>query len=98
MGRPIALELKADEAHAWLTVRDEGIGIAPGDQERIFERFERAVSEQNYSGFGLGLWIVREIVHRLGGTISVNSTPGVGSAFTVALPRGSSRMSGPLLH
>ncbi|ATB37637.1 hypothetical protein CYFUS_003062 [Cystobacter fuscus] len=97
-GRPITLELKVDEAHAWLTVRDEGIGISPGDQERIFERFERAVSEQHYSGFGLGLWIVREIVHRLGGTISVNSTTGVGSAFTVALPRGPSRRTGPLLH
>jgi signal transduction histidine kinase len=97
-GRPISLELKKDEEHVWLTVRDEGIGIAPADQERIFERFERAVSEQNYSGFGLGLWIVREIVHRLGGTISVNSTPGVGSAFTVELPRHSSRVPLSLLH
>ncbi|WP_187345082.1 GAF domain-containing sensor histidine kinase [Cystobacter ferrugineus] len=97
-GRPIALELKADEAHAWLAVRDEGIGIAPRDQARIFERFERAVSEQHYSGFGLGLWIVREIIQRLGGTISVNSSPGVGSAFTVELPRVSSRLPGPLLH
>ena len=97
-GRPISLELRQDEEHVWLTVRDEGIGIAPGDQERIFERFERAVSEQHYSGFGLGLWIVREIVHRLGGSISVNSTPGAGSAFTVALPRRSAQMPSSLLH
>ncbi|HZI03831.1 MAG TPA: HAMP domain-containing sensor histidine kinase, partial [Archangium sp.] len=97
-GRPISLELRQDEEHVWLTVRDEGIGIAPADQERIFERFERAVSEQHYSGFGLGLWIVREIVHRLGGCISVNSTPGAGSAFTVALPRRSSQRPPSLLH
>ncbi len=97
-GRPISLELRQDEEHVWFTVRDEGIGIAPGDQERIFERFERAVSEQHYSGFGLGLWIVREIVHRLGGSISVNSTPDAGSAFTVALPRRSPQRQSSLLH
>jgi signal transduction histidine kinase len=96
--RPISLKLMADEEHVWLTVRDEGIGIAPEDQERVFERFERAVSEQHYSGFGLGLWIVREIVHRLGGCVSVKSTPGVGSAFTVALPRHASQESASPPH
>ena len=81
-----------------VSVSDQGKGISAQDQERIFERFERAVSEQHYSGVGLGLWIVREIVHRLGGSISVNSTPGAGSAFTVALPRRSSQMPSSLLH
>jgi signal transduction histidine kinase len=85
-GRPISVELKQDEEHVWLSVRDEGIGIAPADQERIFERFERAVSEQHYSGFGLGLWIVRQILDAMGGRIHVQSEPGQGSVFTVELP------------
>jgi signal transduction histidine kinase len=97
-GAPVALTVTADADTAWLTVRDEGIGIAAKDQERIFERFERAVSEQHYGGFGLGLWIVRELVRGLGGSISVHSAPGAGSAFTVELPRRAARVPGPLLH
>ena len=53
---------------ARLTVRDEGIGIAPEELARIFERFERAVSERHYGGLGLGLYITRQIVEALGGT------------------------------
>ncbi|WP_257461406.1 sensor histidine kinase [Archangium lipolyticum] len=97
-GRPIRVEVHSDADTVWLAVSDEGIGIAPGDQERIFERFERAVSEQNYGGFGLGLWIVREIVHRLGGSVAVRSTLGAGAAFTVELPRRPGRSPAPLLH
>jgi PAS domain S-box-containing protein len=69
-----------------LTVQDQGIGIAPEDQDRIFGRFERAVSAFNYGGFGLGLWIGREIVHMHGGTIGVQSTLGSGATFTMTLP------------
>ncbi len=97
-GAPISLTVTADAEAAWLTVRDEGIGIAAKDQQRIFERFERAVSEQHYGGFGLGLWIVREIVRGLGGSISVHSAPGAGSAFTVELPRQAACEPMPLLH
>jgi two-component system, LuxR family, sensor kinase FixL len=67
-------------------VKDLGIGIAPGDQERIFERFGRAVSETNYGGLGLGLYICGRIVDAHGGTISVVSQPGAGATFTVELP------------
>jgi signal transduction histidine kinase len=67
-------------------VRDHGIGIAPEHQSRIFQRFERAVSERHYGGFGLGLWIVKQIVESLGGDIRVESQPGKGATFTVALP------------
>ena len=49
---------------AILSVRDSGIGISAQDRERIFGRFERAVSVRHYGGFGLGLWIVRQIVER----------------------------------
>ncbi|QSQ26120.1 GAF domain-containing protein [Pyxidicoccus parkwayensis] len=86
-GRPIHLLVTGDERFARLIVRDEGIGIAEVDHLRIFERFERAVSEQHYGGLGLGLWIVREILSGMGGTIAVHSKPGLGSSFTVELPR-----------
>jgi signal transduction histidine kinase len=75
-----------DSGGARLTVRDFGAGIAPEDQGRIFERFERGVSEENYGGFGLGLWISREVVQAHGGCITVESTPGQGATFTVELP------------
>ncbi|XXF77079.1 ATP-binding protein [Myxococcaceae bacterium GXIMD 01537] len=86
-GKPIEVTLEGNATTAWLRVRDQGIGIAEEDRERIFERFERAVSVRHYGGFGLGLWIVREIVQALGGTIEVESAPGQGSLFTVTLPR-----------
>jgi len=86
-GKPIEVTVEGDDTHARLCVRDEGIGIAEEDTARIFERFERAVSVQHYGGFGIGLWIVREIVQALGGTIEVRSTPGQGATFTVTLPR-----------
>ena len=84
-GRPIHVSLRKHGEHARLVVRDEGMGIALEDQARIFEKFERAVSE-NYGGFGLGLWISREVVRALGGRILVDSTPGQGAKFTVELP------------
>jgi signal transduction histidine kinase len=86
-GRPIEITVDGDESQARLRVRDEGIGIAEEDAARIFERFERAVSVRHYGGFGIGLWIVREIVQALGGTIEVESAPGQGATFTVTLPR-----------
>ena len=72
-----------------IEVRDEGLGIAPSEQERIFEKFYRLDAEmtRGVGGSGLGLHIVREIVEQMGGTISVRSAPGKGSTFTVSLPR-----------
>ena len=86
-GKPIRVRLAADDEHVTLEVIDRGAGIAPADHERIFRRFERAVSRENYGGFGLGLWMVREIVTRLGGSVSVLSQPGEGATFRVVLPR-----------
>jgi signal transduction histidine kinase len=88
-GRPIEVELDADAAHARLDVKDSGVGIPPQEQERIFERFERATSVQRYPGLGLGLWICKQIVDACHGTISVESEPGQGCTFSVELPRAS---------
>jgi PAS domain S-box-containing protein len=86
-GKPIEVTLDGDEKTARLEVRDHGIGIAPHSLVRVFERFERAVSERHYGGLGLGLWIVRQIVDALGGSVRAESTPGQGSTFIVELPR-----------
>lgn len=85
-GKPVEIRVGAQDSVATLTVQDEGLGIPIEAQERIFRRFERAVSERNYGGLGLGLYIVRSIVEALGGEVSVRSAPGEGAAFTVTLP------------
>jgi signal transduction histidine kinase len=87
-GQPVHVELTATEQRVRLDVRDGGIGIAAEHLSRLFHRFERAVSERHYGGFGLGLWIARQIVEAMGGHITVHSNLGVGSTFTVELPRG----------
>jgi PAS domain S-box-containing protein len=70
-----------------ISVRDHGVGISTEDQERIFERFERLISVRHFGGFGLGLWIVRQIVEAHGGNVRVESVLGEGSTFTVEIPR-----------
>ena len=86
-GKPVEIEVQlAISKIAKLTVRDHGIGIAKEDQQRIFERFERAGSPKDYRGFGLGLFITRQLVEAHGGTIRVESEPGKGSTFSVELP------------
>ena len=86
-GRPIDVRVGVDGERAWLRVRDEGVGIPPEGQARLFQRFERLASERHYGGLGLGLWIVKQIVDALEGRILVESVPGQGSTFTVELPR-----------
>jgi signal transduction histidine kinase len=83
--KPIEVAVERTEATALLTVRDQGIGIEPEDQERIFGRFERA-SAHELGGLGLGLYITGEIVKIHGGTIRVHSQPGEGARFVVELP------------
>lgn len=89
-GKPVALQVEREGAGALLRVIDEGIGIPPEDRERIFDRFERAVSLHHYGGLGLGLYLVRELVEGHGGSVTVDSAPGLGSTFTVRLPLGAS--------
>lgn len=73
-----------------LYVSDEGIGISPGDQERIFERFHRVDNRltRQTPGTGLGLFLVKAVVEAHGGRVWVESTPGQGSVFWVELPVG----------
>jgi PAS domain S-box-containing protein len=85
-GKPIEVDVRGSGDRAIVRVRDHGIGIAAVDQLRIFERFERAVSERHYGGFGLGLWVARKAVEAHGGTLQVKSGQGHGSEFTVELP------------
>ena len=85
-GQPVDVALAAPGDTAVLTVSDRGIGIAAKDQERIFERFERAASARNYGGFGLGLFIAKQIVEASGGHVRAERREGGGTTFTVTLP------------
>ncbi len=86
-GKPVRATVASDGVMATLAVADSGIGISPADRDRIFAPFERAVTQRTHNGFGLGLWIVRQLVHASGGTVRVESEPGAGSIFTVELPQ-----------
>jgi signal transduction histidine kinase len=90
-GKPVAVEVRSVGDRAEIIVTDQGIGIEREHLSRIFARFERQVSHRNYGGFGLGLWLARQLVEASGGTIKVTSDLGHGAAFLVDLPRGTPR-------
>ncbi|WP_222919781.1 PAS domain S-box protein [Natrinema sp. SYSU A 869] len=69
-----------------ISVHDEGIGIDPADQDRVFEVFQRLHSRENYSGTGIGLALCQRIIERHGGEIWVDSEPGEGATFSFTLP------------
>jgi len=85
-GRPISVEVLARGAMGCVRVSDQGVGVAPEDHQRIFERFERAASSKRIGGLGLGLWISRQIAEAHGGSIELKSEPGAGAEFSVMLP------------
>ncbi|NMO14259.1 PAS domain-containing protein [Pyxidicoccus fallax] len=84
--RPVRVSVQAREERVRLLVQDHGPGIAAKDRERIFQVFERAVRGTNISGFGLGLYVTRQIVQAHGGAIQVEDTQGGGATFVVELP------------
>lgn len=85
--KPVEFNMRLIPQFVEIEVKDLGIGIALENQERIFERFERALSENEVSGLGLGLFIAKEIVTAHGGSISVKSLLTEGATFIVLLPR-----------
>ncbi len=85
-GRPVEISFASDGEVARLSVRDEGVGISDCDQALIFERFHRSRRAKPNGGFGVGLWVTRQLVRAMRGEISVSSSPGAGSAFTVRFP------------
>jgi signal transduction histidine kinase len=86
-GKSIEVTVDHEGDLARLVVVDHGIGIASEDQGRVFQRFERAVSSRNFGGFGVGLWVAKQVVEAHRGSIQVSSGTGGGSAFTVLLPQ-----------
>ncbi len=77
-------ERRGDVARLW--VEDDGIGIAPEDQERVYRIFERLHGSEAYEGTGIGLAIVRRGMERMGGRVGVESQVGAGSRFWIELP------------
>lgn len=86
-GRPVHVSVEVRGEQVRLVVRDESIGIPPEHLPRLFNRFERTVSERPPEGMGLGLYITRRVVEALGGRVEVHSAPGAGATFSVELPR-----------
>jgi len=84
----VGLEVSRDEARVTLRVRDSGIGMTPEQLGRLFQAFTQADSSttRKYGGTGLGLVITRSFVRILGGDVTVESQPGVGSTFSISLP------------
>lgn len=84
--QPVAVKIQENTDSVSIRVIDRGMGIEAAKLEKIFERFERAVSPQNISGLGLGLYISKEIIHAHEGTITAQSDQKNGTVFTVTLP------------
>ena len=82
-GGTVTLELRKAASMGKASISDEGKGIAPADQERIFEKFERL---ENGGGAGLGLAIARRLARSMGGEVALVSAPGEGATFTLSLP------------
>jgi signal transduction histidine kinase len=86
LGQPIEVVVGYHGDNASIVVADHGIGIPADEQNSIFDRFERGRTTRQVGGLGIGLWIVREAVDSLVGTVRVVSAVGAGATFTVLLP------------
>jgi two-component system phosphate regulon sensor histidine kinase PhoR len=86
----VTVRLEGEKEFVVLSVSDNGIGIPAGYKERIFEKFFRVPTgdHHNVKGYGLGLSYVAYVVHRHGGEVRVRSEEGIGSHFTIKIPRG----------
>ena len=98
-GRRVFVRLERDQDTAVISVRDEGIGISPDEQKKVFDRFHRVGTGlvHDVKGSGLGLAIVNHIAAAHGGSVELSSEPGRGSTFSIRLPigiKGSRELSG----
>jgi heavy metal sensor kinase len=96
-GGRVDMEAERNGGTVSIRVRDTGMGIPPGDLDRIWDRLYRGDLSRSQKGLGLGLSLVKAVVHAHGGEVSVVSEPGRGSTFTVVIPAeaGETRSSGP---
>ncbi len=87
-GGSVSIGVGDGDGEPWIAVRDTGVGISPGDQDRIFDRLYRVDQARSRAdgGSGLGLAIVRRLVDQIGARIALRSEPGRGSTFTVSFP------------
>jgi len=86
-GKPVEIVLRDEGDEASVSVIDHGIGVSASDREVIFERFHRPASPAHFGGLGLDLWITRELLHQMGGTVTVDETPQGGATFIIRVPR-----------
>ncbi len=89
--QPITLALTSTSDTVSLAIRDHGGGIPERDRDRVFAPFEQLVGRERHGGFGIGLWVVRQLVEAMGGNIVVASGPASGSTFTATFPRAITR-------
>lgn len=81
------VSIRQTEGEALLEVRDDGIGISPEEQEKVWQRFYQVdTSRGDEGGAGLGLAMVQQIAQAHGGYMTLESVPGIGSRFTLHLP------------
>jgi signal transduction histidine kinase len=92
-GGMVRIQVRATDQEVLFTVRDTGAGIAPGQIEHLFDPYYQAAQNDRGIGTGLGLAITKLLVNLHDGSISVDSSPGLGSLFTVRLPRGKAQSS-----
>ena len=83
----ITIRTKNINQQLWIEIKDNGIGITPHAQKKIFDKFYRVPKGDQYDvqGFGLGLFYVKTMIEAHGGTIKVSSTPGAGTQFFITL-------------
>ncbi len=86
-GKPIQISIEGTDDQVEFRIRDEGLGIPKEDQKRVFDAYERIHGSSQIDGFGLGLYIAKNIVQSHHGEISVRSSPDQGSTFIVKLPK-----------